>query len=68
MSDVIIDHEYTPEIVCPYCGYKYQDSWEEQITGGETMNCNECDNVFKVCRHIEVTYSTFKEEKEESND
>ena len=22
------EHEYTKEIVCPWCGYEYSDSWE----------------------------------------
>jgi len=23
-----IDHEYTNEIVCPWCGYEMSDSWD----------------------------------------
>lgn len=32
-----IDHEYTDEVVCPFCGYEESDSWEykgdEDLTG-----------------------------------
>ena len=23
-----IKHKYTKEIVCPYCGYEFSDSWD----------------------------------------
>jgi hypothetical protein len=30
-----IDTEYKDDIICPYCGYKHQDSWEIKMNKGE---------------------------------
>ncbi len=60
-EDQEIDHEYTKEIVCPACGYEYQDSWECFLSGtySETEEeCPECGAKFRVAQEIEVTYST----------
>ena len=57
-----IDHEYTKEIVCPYCGYKFSDSWE--INSNEEdiglVECGECEKEFYASRIITVDYSTEK--------
>jgi len=57
-----MDHSYTDEVVCPYCGYEYGDSWEWPDSG-ET-ECDECEKTFGYFRNVEVTYSSFKKEKE----
>lgn len=63
-----IDHEYTKEIVCPACGYEYEDSWE-CFSSGTTQEseeeCPECGAKFRAVQEIEVTYSTvlIKEEQ-----
>ena len=58
-----IDHDYTKEIVCPYCGHEQSDSWE--IMGndedGET-DCDECEKSFRWSAHIDITYCTEKME------
>ncbi len=55
-----IEHEYTNEIVCPYCGYEFNDSWEfNRDESGET-DCPECDRKFKYSVNITVDYSTSK--------
>lgn len=51
-----IDHEYTDEAVCPYCGYKYSDSWELSDEG--TTECEECGKEFGFSREVSVSYST----------
>ncbi|HDK7182970.1 TPA: hypothetical protein PTV74_002117 [Clostridium botulinum] len=57
-----IDHEYTNEIVCPFCGYEFIDSWEygdgEEDLG--LIECNECGKSFYANREVLVTYSTCK--------
>lgn len=55
-----IDHEYTREIVCPYCGYEDGDSWEEEHNDGE-KECGRCSKNFFYERQVEVTYSTSKD-------
>lgn len=64
----MIDCEYTREIVCPYCGYKYSDSWEvdfgEGAEGDTEIDCISCDESFSVSRMVEVTYSSRKIERE----
>ena len=56
-----IDHEYTDNLICPYCGNEDRDSWE-QPEGEELglIECGECYKKFYGTRHIEVTYSTEK--------
>mgnify|MGYP000032418711 CR=1 FL=1 len=57
-----IDHEYTNEIVCPWCGYEFSDSWELG-NGGECTEleeCPDCEKEFYASRIITVEYSTQK--------
>lgn len=54
-----IDHKYTDEIVCPYCGYKESDSWEYNHNSDD-MECTGCGKKFHYERNIEVTYTTNK--------
>ena len=56
-----IEHDYTIEVVCPYCGYTFSDSWEIQDDDGE-MECYDCEKEFNYYRNIEVTYCTSKKE------
>ena len=58
MSD--IDHEYTCNIVCPYCGSEDKDGWE-LLPDGEDLGliaCGDCGKEFYVTRNIRITYST----------
>lgn len=59
-----IDHEYTDEIVCPWCGYKYSDSWELTQNDGEE-ECRECRKSFSYYRDIKTTYNTERKKCEE---
>lgn len=53
-----ISCNYTDEVVCPYCGYEYNDSWE--FYDYEEEECCECGKSFYLSRHVEVTYCTEK--------
>jgi hypothetical protein len=56
------DHEYTNNIVCPYCGYEDIDSWEVE-SGQEDLGlieCGNCEKEFYATRIISVEYSTEK--------
>lgn len=56
-----IDHEYTRNIICPYCGYEFTDSWDiESNEISFEWTCCECENDFNVERHEIVEYSTEK--------
>lgn len=59
-----IEHEYTSEIVCPYCGHEFINSWEvgygEQDLGD--IDCPECEKTFLAYKNIEITYNTIKKE------
>ena len=62
-----IEHEYTNEIVCPYCAYEYSDSWEfneGNKTDGQ-IKCDGCNKTFNYSTDIEVTYITSKIECKE---
>ena len=60
MSD--LQHDYTHEPVCPYCGRVYGDAWEinfgGDMEGSTEITCGACEKDFSVDRHVEVTYST----------
>jgi Zn ribbon nucleic-acid-binding protein len=63
-----IDHECTPEIVCPHCGDKkeenlYRDDFgvDDTIEGRE---CDECGNAYDVKKSYITIYTTKKIEKE----
>lgn len=53
-----IEHEYTAEVVCPWCGYEYTDSWELSDEGDE--ECPNCWKPFRYSRDVTVDYSTEK--------
>lgn len=57
-----IDHGFTTELVCPYCGAKELDSWE--VESGEEdlgrIDCGRCERTFTATRNISITYSTEK--------
>lgn len=57
-----IDHEYTDEIVCLWCGVEWSDSWE--MPDYDTEICYECGKAYSYERHIEVHYSTKKTKDE----
>lgn len=54
-----IDHEYTDNIVCPYCGGEETDSWEFHEDSGD-INCGSCHKEFHYERDISVSYTTSK--------
>jgi DNA-directed RNA polymerase subunit RPC12/RpoP len=58
-----IDHEYTDNIVCPYCGYEDHDSWESERDWYPDMECMHCERQFKMSRITTVKYVTEKIEK-----
>lgn len=63
------EHNYTSEIICPYCGYEFGDSWE--IGGGNQdigeMDCCQCEKTFMAYRNVEVTYNTWRKEDDKRN-
>jgi len=57
-----IDYEMTDEVVCPYCGYTFDDS-SEFINEGEDsfeVECDECQRRFDVRVRIGITYTSIK--------
>jgi DNA-directed RNA polymerase subunit RPC12/RpoP len=57
-------HEYTDEIVCPYCGYEFTDSWEYSDTQDEQkVDCHDCGEEFLLYMHLTVDYSTYKKKQ-----
>jgi hypothetical protein len=52
------DTEGTPQIVCPYCGYTFTDSYDYSDSG--PAECDDCGNTFDTCRDVDVTYTTRK--------
>ena len=57
-----IDYEMTDEVVCPYCGYTFDDS-SEFINEGEDsfeVECDECNRSFGVSVYRSVTFTSIK--------
>ena len=59
---------FTEEVVCPYCGYEYQNSYELDLpeggmSGPEKIECEECGKEFLVSMDLQVSYSTRKGEE-----
>jgi len=52
---------FEDDIICPYCGYKFQDSWE--FGDNEEADCPECENSFDVEVIREIKYTTTKKKK-----
>jgi len=57
-----IDHKYTDEIVCPYCGSEHTDSWEYKEDSDE-IQCGECEKEFTYERIVTVEYCTSKKKE-----
>lgn len=68
MTDKEIICEGTDEIVCPYCGYEFRDSWEIFLDGEciATLDCPECEKEFSVKPNWDVTYYSSKIEEKKN--
>jgi transcription elongation factor Elf1 len=60
-----IDHDYTNEVVCPWCGHEHECSYEffERNRESTESNCGECGKPFAASRYFDVSYSTKKIER-----
>jgi len=57
------------EVVCPYCGYAHQDSWEFSDSDDD-WECYDCEKHFAFQRVVDVTYESAMDceiNKEEHN-
>ncbi len=55
------DHNYTSEVVCPYCGYEFLDSWEiADGYDGSDYECRDCGKLFRLDIMVKRLYSTAK--------
>ncbi len=55
-----IDHENTPDPVCPACGSSVGDAWEwctNEMRGAE-HTCFDCGALFRAFPSYDVTYTT----------
>ena len=59
-----LENEFNEDfIICPYCGEKHEDNFEDkcfQNEGEHEFECYECKKEFKVETEISVSYSTYK--------
>ena len=55
-----LDHTLTEEIVCPFCGMRYPDSWELSDNMGEIgeLQCDACGKSFTAQRITTIEYTT----------
>lgn len=54
-----IETDFTDEIICPFCGYIFSDSWEYNHTD-DMADCPECGKRFELEIDESVTYTTQK--------
>ena len=55
------EHQYTDEIVCPYCGYTFKDSCEEIAPEEcEEIDCEDCKKTFSASANMSISYVTRK--------
>lgn len=59
-----INHKYTDNAVCPYCGHEDYDSWELGCDNDECgeSECGSCGKAYIWIRHVFVEYSTKRKE------
>lgn len=58
-----IDNQGTDEIVCPYCGDSFMESYEYFYSGNcVDLTCDKCGKTFEAVRDIEVSYTTWPKE------
>lgn len=60
MNEPEFDTKGTNEIVCPWCGHKFSDSWEYNDDGDSVIDCRECDQPIVLYVNVDVTYYTKK--------
>mgnify|MGYP000318396162 CR=1 FL=1 len=56
--------ELTDEIICPYCGYAEDDSYE--YTDYHEYTCPNCDETSDLSVMVEINYSTYKRKNNEN--
>ena len=54
------DTRRTNEIVCPYCGYRFSESWKYDGDDGGIIECPECDKQMELSVDFIVTYHANK--------
>lgn len=54
-----IETEFMDEIVCPFCGYIFSDSWEYDYRD-DWVDCPECKKRVELEIETSVTYTTSK--------
>ena len=59
-----MSHQFENEIICPYCNYKYNDSWEVRAC---EEKCSSCDKLFQIETHHITEYSTHRMSCEKGN-
>lgn len=60
------DTSYGDDIVCPYCGCVYEDTYEWNDSGEYT--CDDCVNNFSYSKDISISYSTEKVAKKQDGE
>ncbi len=67
-------HYDMDEVVCPYCGYEFRDSWEllrDESDGAERkVECHneECGKEFTIQKNVHVGYTSYTNEEDCEHD
>lgn len=56
-----IDHSYVENIVCPWCGYEYDESYLYEGEE-EELECESCLKKFLYTQKVDIKYSTHRDQ------
>jgi len=54
------------DIICPYCGYRYEADFESDYCyneGDYEEQCPECEKTFTISTSVSITYNTTRKEQ-----
>ncbi|HFI0607024.1 TPA: hypothetical protein ACGO4H_001713 [Streptococcus suis] len=66
LSGVVVETEYEDDIVCPWCGTRYDsfdvdENYSFVDEGEHVTHCYECDHDFTYQADVSITFSTRRE-------
>lgn len=52
----------TNELVCPYCGYREDESWEIRETDCDEFECSSCGKAFMYSAEVRLEFTSWEVE------
>lgn len=61
-----LKYRWTKKITCPYCGstpYEECDQYLQNDGDTDELYCDDCEKVFDVEMHIDITWSSYEKDQ-----